>query len=34
MDHFPTETAGCRLPGRPEIVELADGERSRCASPR
>jgi FtsP/CotA-like multicopper oxidase with cupredoxin domain len=26
MDHFPTETTGLPAAGRPEIVELADGE--------
>ena len=26
MDHFPTETAGLPAAGRPEIVELADGD--------
>ena len=26
MDHFPTETAGLPTAGRPEVVELADGD--------
>jgi FtsP/CotA-like multicopper oxidase with cupredoxin domain len=28
MDHFPTETAGLPAASRPELVELADGDKS------